>query len=253
GSNGGFGAGCNAGFAVALANAGAVRHVLLINPDARATAGMVDRLCAAAAAHPDAGIVGGTILAADGRTVQFANGRHRPWTLSRLHCAAPSREAAFATTFVTGALMLVDAGMLRAGLRFDERFFLYVEDLDLCCEVRDRGRTLWIEPRAIALHRGGACAATAPAVLGTATADQVYWLARSKVLFAGKRANAWQRRWLLLLAAVVKPIAGLLIAPNGRFLTAHWRGLRDGLRTLRAERRGATPPSAATPPAPSRA
>src|SRR5690606_35580309 len=155
----------------------ALQHVLLLNPDAVATAGMVPRLCAAAAAHPDAGIVGGRVLATDGHTVQFANRRLRPWTLARMHCEAPRDDAPFATTFVTGALMLLAADLLRDGLRFDERFFLYVEDLDLCCEVRARGRSLCIEPRAVALPRGGGCWGAAPRVLGGLTAGQVYWLA----------------------------------------------------------------------------
>jgi GT2 family glycosyltransferase len=232
GRNAGFGAGCNAGIDAVLRLAAGIEHVLLINPDARALPGAVDRLRQTAAEHPDAGIVGGCTLTADGGRVEFENGRLRPWTLTRMHCAAPAVDRPFETTFVTGALMLIDAGMLRAGLRFDEEFFLYAEDLDLCCEVRARGRTLWIDPRAVALHRGGGTGAGAT-VLGALTASQVYWLARSKVLFARKRLSWCQRAVALGIAALAKPILGLLIARSARFLAPHLRGLWDGLRARR--------------------
>lgn len=229
GRNGGFGAGCNAGIEVLLAAVPRLAHVLLLNPDARVTPGTVARLLATARAHPDAGVVGGRVLAADGRTVQFENGALRPWTLSRMHVPAPPGDAPFPTTFVTGACMLLDAGLLRAGLRFDERFFLYAEDLDLCCEVRARGRSLWIDPRAVVLHQGGGTW-SGERVLGSLTAGQVYWLARSKVLFAKKRLPWPQRLVTLLVAAVLKPLAGLALARSGRFLGPHWRGLWHGLR-----------------------
>ncbi len=230
GHNRGFGSGCNAGIDAVLAECPRVQHVLLLNPDARATEGMVQQLCATAMAHPDAGIVGGTVRDTDSGDLQFANGCYRPLTLSRLHCAAPSTDAPFATTFVTGALMLLAADLLRSGLRFDERFFLYVEDLDLCREVHTRGRTLWIEPRAVALHQGGGCWRDEPPVLGNLTAGQVYWLTRSKALFAAKRLSSGQRLVQLALAAIVKPVIGVLWQRSVKFLPPYFRGLRDGRR-----------------------
>lgn len=237
GQNGGFGAGCNAGIDVMLAAAPRLAHVLLLNPDARVAPGAVARLLATAAAHPDAGVVGGRVLAADGRTVQFENGVLRPWTLSRMHVPAPPGDAPFPTTFVTGACMLLDAALLRAGLRFDERFFLYAEDLDLCCEVRARGRSLWVDPRAVVHHEGGGTW-SGGRVLGSLTAGQVYWLARSKALFAKKRLPWPQRTVALLVAAVLKPLAGLLVARSARFLGPHWRGLWHGLWHDRVRARG---------------
>jgi len=230
GRNGGFGAGCNAGVETALSANPSLRHVLLLNPDARLTPGAVERLRATARAHPDAGIVGGRILSEDGATVQFENGRLRPWTLSRLHCAAPSADQPFETTFVTGALMLVDAALLRDGLRFDEGYFLYVEDLDLCCEVRARGRSLWIDPAAVVHHRGGGAWEGNPAVLGSLTAGQVYWMARSKMRFARKRLPWLQRSVHWLFALFAKPAVGLLTSRSGAFLGPYYRGVRDGAR-----------------------
>jgi len=48
-----------------------------------------------------------------------------------------------------------DADLLRSGLRFDERYFLYVEDLDFCAAVRARGRSLWVTQRATVRHADG--------------------------------------------------------------------------------------------------
>jgi len=42
---------------------------------------------------------------------------------------------------------------------FDERFFMYVEDLDWCWRARHRGWTIWFEPSAVVVHVGNASGA----------------------------------------------------------------------------------------------
>jgi GT2 family glycosyltransferase len=229
-ANGGFGAGCNLGIDAALLRWPAAAHVLLLNPDAQLTAGALAALRATAMAR-GAGIVGCRIERPDG-SAWFANGRLPRWTLSRFHCAPPAGVDEFAADFVTGCCMLVDAALLRQGLRFDPRFFLYGEDADLCCEVAARGRTLWITQRATVVHRGGGSQRGGP-VLGEQTREQLYWQTRAKVLLAWKRLSWLQRAVFLFTAAVGKPLLGLLRWPHGRWCASYCRGLLAGLRAAR--------------------
>lgn len=227
--NRGFGAGCNLGIEEALAQNAGLRHVLLLNPDTTVTAGFLERLLDTAAHHPDAGVVGCRIRRPDG-SVWFENGRLRRWTLSRSHVRAPEGAAVFETGFVTGALMLVDAALLRDGLRFDERYFLYAEDLDLCCEVRARGRTLWVDTRAEVVHaEGGSQRGEAP-LLGALRARQLRWMTRGKALFARKRLGALEQLCFFAVALVLKPLAGVFVARSVRFLPPYFAGLWDGVR-----------------------
>ncbi|MBL8727330.1 MAG: glycosyltransferase family 2 protein [Planctomycetes bacterium] len=227
GVNGGFGAGCNRGIEFALQRWPELAHVLLLNPDAELARGSLAELLATSRRHPDAGIVGCHIEDHAGRT-WFANGQLPRWTLSGFHCPAPPAPE-FPTTFVTGACMLLRADLLRDGLRFDESYFLYCEDADLCCEVRARGHGLWITQRARVRHVGGG-SQPGPRVLGELTAERLFWLTRAKVLFARRRLGAAHRLGFLAIACLLKPLAGLVGSGSVRFLGPYLRGLLSGLR-----------------------
>lgn len=229
--NRGFGAGCNTGIDHALAHVAQLDAVLLINPDAEPEPGALAHLRATLARHPDAGAVGARLLARDGRRVLFEHGRVRRWTLARSHArwprTAPGSECP--TEFLTGACLLVAADLLRAGLRFDEGYFLYVEDLDLSCAIAARGRTLWVNRDAVVRHDEGGTQREVP-LPGGMRARQLYWLTKGKVRFARKWLSPLQRACFLAVACVLKPIAGVVAWRSARFLGPYFAGLRDGLR-----------------------
>jgi len=226
--NGGFGAGCNLGFEFAMARWPGLQHVLLLNPDAEMEAGALGEMSATSRRHPQAGIVGCRIEDGDGR-ISFANGRAPTWTLSGFHCAPPP-VAEHASEFVTGACMLIAADLLRDGLRFCETFFLYCEDVDLCCEVRARGRELWVTQGARVRHRGGGSQPGRP-VLGELTAERLFWLTRGKVILARRRLSWLQRLGFLFAACLGKPLVGLATTRSARFLVPYFSGLLAGIRT----------------------
>lgn len=226
--NGGFGAGCNLGIERALADAPSLRHVLLVNPDTTHRDGFVDALVACAARHPDAGIVGGLILEAGTSRAWFEQGAYRPWTLAGSHVAAPAGRDEYEAPFVTGCLMLLDAALLRDGLRFDEGYFLYVEDLDLCREVVRRGRSLWITRTAVIEHDAGTTQRGSPVAIGGLRDTQLYWITRNKVRFARKRLPLPQRCCALLVATLLRPVVGVLRYGRIGFLRTYFRAVRDG-------------------------
>ena len=129
--------------------------------------------------------------------------------------------------------MLLRGDLLRQGLRFDERYFLYCEDADLCAQVRQHGGELWITRAARALHRAGG-SQPGERVLGELTADRLYWLTRSKVLFASRHLTRLQRFGFHAFAYLAKPLLGLVLARSSKFLGPYLRGLRDGRRIARA-------------------
>jgi GT2 family glycosyltransferase len=227
----GFGAGCNHGIDRAVARLPDLDHVLLLNPDALLRPGALMQMRACAQHHPQAGIVGCRIVEPGG-DVWFANGRFPRFSLSRFHCAPPRGATEFEAEFVTGCCMLVDAGLLRRGLRFDEAFFLYGEDADLCRRTQQLGRSLWITHAATVEHRGGG-SQPGVRVLGELTAERLFWLTRAKVLLASKHYRRLRRAAFWLVALIAKPIAAIACGHGVRWVRPYLRGLVAGLVAAR--------------------
>jgi GT2 family glycosyltransferase len=73
-----------------------------------------------------------------------------------------------------GASMLIRRAPFEAVGGFDERYFLYWEDADLCRRLRDRGWKTRYVPGAVVRHPGGASAATDSAFAARAFHHSAY-------------------------------------------------------------------------------
>jgi GT2 family glycosyltransferase len=189
GRNGGFAFGCNLGTA-----AGSAPYVLLLNPDARIDAAALDALCAVLDGDPQVAIAGPRTLADDGslhhtqRNYPRARSSwaqalflHRVFKRARwadeVIWDAAAYERPAAPEWLAGSCLLARRSALEAIGGFDERFFLYCEDVDLCHRLRDAGHEVRYVPAAVAHHVGGASAPRG-------TTLPIY--ARSRVLYARK-------------------------------------------------------------------
>jgi N-acetylglucosaminyl-diphospho-decaprenol L-rhamnosyltransferase len=154
-SNVGFGTAVNRGVAAVGG-----QHLLLVNPDCRLQSGVVEALQATLDMVETCGIVAPRVLDDDG-TVQ-GSARHDPtpftglfgrtslWTrvfprsrLARSQIVWPDRLGAapegYPVDWVSGACMLVRRDVFTRLGGFDEEFFLYWEDADLCRRAREAG------------------------------------------------------------------------------------------------------------------
>jgi GT2 family glycosyltransferase len=170
GRNGGFGFGCNLGAA-----AGEGSYLLFINPDARIDAASLAALAAVLDRSPSVGLVGPQLREEDGALVPSMRRyqrlgsvwatalflhrfvRRAAWANEILH--DPAAYAAPASPeWLSGACMLVRRSVFEELGGFDDGFFLYCEDMDLCRRVRAAGYEVRYEPGAVARHEGGASA-----------------------------------------------------------------------------------------------
>jgi N-acetylglucosaminyl-diphospho-decaprenol L-rhamnosyltransferase len=154
----------------------------LLNPDAEVIPGAFEALKGTLERHPDCAIAAPQLLNADGSTQESARGEPTAWTgmfgrhglLTRFfpNSAAARRNlrardlvvqgADSATVdWVMGASMLIRRDVFDLVGGFDERFFLYWEDADLCRRMRARGYATRFVPAARVVHIGAASSRTA--------------------------------------------------------------------------------------------
>ena len=135
----GFGANHNA----ALAH---VRSDLfcVLNPDLRIASDPFPVLTGALA-DPRVGVVAPTVTGTDLTQEDHARTFPSMFTLAakvfghRPRIEAPEGQLVYHPDWVAGMFMLFRSEVLRSLGGFDERYFLYYEDVDLCARLRDRG------------------------------------------------------------------------------------------------------------------
>jgi GT2 family glycosyltransferase len=160
--NRGFGSANNQGFAVMKG-----RYALLLNTDAVLTAGAVQKLWDFAMATPQAAIVCGQLLNADGSRqnsiASFPTFLTLAVNVSLLEYLFPRRypskrythDAPLEVDSAVGACMLVSRQALDEVSGFDERYFFFFEETDLAYAMKRSGWQVWQVPDAFIYHLQG--------------------------------------------------------------------------------------------------
>ncbi|HEY5251999.1 MAG TPA: glycosyltransferase family 2 protein [Acidimicrobiales bacterium] len=207
GANLGYGSGANRGLAVTGAEL-----VLVSNPDVSVHPGALATLMAAFAGDRTLAIAGPRILAEDGSRYPSArrfpsavtavghallgiiapeNRFSRRYRMADLDPSSPS-----SVDWVSGACFMARRRALEELGGFDESYFMYMEDLDLCWRAHRAGFTVAYVPGAVVTHQQG---------LSTARRPYRMLLAhhRSAFHFASERAEGWRRATLPAVALVL--------------------------------------------------
>lgn len=210
----------NLGFAAAN-NVGARhargRYLLLLNPDARPERGAIAAGILQMDLHPRVGIASGRLRNEAGEDQPAArmfpsllnelfvlSGLAHRFPRSRLFGRADRSwadpERAATVDWVPGAFAFIRAGAFAAVGGFDERFFLYYEEVDLCRRFRRRGLATAYWPELAALHVGGVSARTVSGERFSSSGAQLsLWRMRSGMLYWRKHHGlfgAWAARAL---------------------------------------------------------
>lgn len=200
---------------------------LLLNPDCEITPEAIAHLCEAALRWPDAAIVAPQLTDAQGQ----AEVNYR-WPSQRWRSRGPGAEAPACVGFVCGAALLLRLSAFERIGFFDERFFLYYEDDDLCTRVVEAGRSIVLDPAVRVVHRSrGSVRGPKP---WHSEYLRGYHHAQSKLIYSHKhtapeRARR-QRHQLLWQTALALPLRLIAFSPRlaarmvGRLCGAyHWR------------------------------
>jgi N-acetylglucosaminyl-diphospho-decaprenol L-rhamnosyltransferase len=228
--NRGLGAGLNAGMRAASGS-----RLLLLNSDAWVVGDAVAKLVGVLERDPEVAVVAPRLLNQDGTLQRSVRGFPTPWRLATeyffLRKLAPRSRllnafygAGFrhdeerAVEFVKGAALLVRRQAFEQVGGFDERFFLFSEEVDWCYRFHEAGWKIVFTPAAEAVHVGGASHA------GRLFREQV----QGHLLFLEKHRGARSAKRARRLMVVALTLRALVFAGD------RGRSYRDAARWLRS-------------------
>lgn len=180
------------------------RYVVLLNTDAFLRPGDLALAVRKMDASPKAGLAGARLIGRDGHwqpsARQFPSvvndllaltglsarfGRSRFFGKADRTWADPSSPAA--VDWVPGAFSIIRREVLDSVGHFDERFFLYYEEVDLCRRIVAAGWQVWYWPELVVVHIGGESSRQVRCLSISSSGSQLtLWRMRSALLYYRK-------------------------------------------------------------------
>jgi GT2 family glycosyltransferase len=178
-------------------------YLAFVNSDVEVLPGCIDALVDFFETDPRVGMVGPKLVGKDRRLQRSARGFPTLWNqfcrALALDKLVPSKIfSGYAMTYwghrtcetvdiLQGSFMLVKRAALEEVGFWDEEFFIYGEDVDLCRRFRKGGWKVVFVPWARAIHYGGASSANAPVrfYIEKQRADLQYWRKHEPSLAVG--------------------------------------------------------------------
>ncbi len=218
------------------------RHLLMLNPDTEVRAGALAALVGYLDAHPETGAVGPRLVNPDGSLQHSCRRFPRPAAaifrntpLGRLFpgnrftrdylMADWDHHTAREVDWLSGAAICIRREAWEQVGGFDERFFMYAEDIDWCLRAHQAGWQICYLPEAVIMHHIGRGSDQRPLAM-------VIQFHRSMVRFYRKHyAPQWPvyARWL--------PVAGIWARAALVALETLWRMAAARIRPPRGGRR----------------
>ncbi len=233
--NYGFAGGCNRGMEKALANQ--ADFIWLLNNDAIARPESIEHLVKAALSNPEAGALGAIVLEGHSSTAEEAGLgeinfnkaktylRKTSLVKARAQTSSKLEQGGYSCAWLSGSNLLLRSNALKKIGLFDERYYLYFEDVELCKRLTDAGFKCLLVPGSTIEHEGNA------STQGGLSLWRSYYHSRHRLLFFMQYCSPSQRPLALLAIwghflkhCLTLPMRGK--AGQAR-LKAEWLGLKD--------------------------
>ncbi len=219
----GFAGGNNVGIRQAQGD-----YLLLLNNDTEVTPDLIERLLEPFRADETIGVTCPKIRYHDSPTViQYAG--YTPlnfytgqaWAIGSQQEDRGQFDQPGPTPFAHGAAMMIKRSVIeRAGL-LPELYFLYYEELDWCCRIREAGYMLYYQPSALVYHKESM-------TVGKSSPLKVYYQTRNRILFMRRNVSGWPLLvFFIYYAGLALPKALISYGLKGQFafLRAFLRGV----------------------------
>jgi len=211
GSNLGFARACNLGASLAKD----AEYLLFLNPDAMLEAGVLQRAVdfMDSASSAGIGICGVALQENSGHIARSCARFPSPWRLAVVASGLDRVLPSLGTTMrewnhaqsrrvdqVIGAFFLVRRALFEALNGFDERFFVYFEEVDFAFRASRRGMGTMFLADIKAFHAGGGTS-------GQVKARRLFYSLRSRILYARKHFSRMGYLLVIVTAFGLEPVA----------------------------------------------
>jgi N-acetylglucosaminyl-diphospho-decaprenol L-rhamnosyltransferase len=197
--------------------------VFLLNPDCEMSEAGLLQLVDMAKENPEFAILAPQLVSVHGKPEVNYRWPQTLWTSEGCAASGPA-----CVGFVCGAAMLMRRDRFDDVGYFDEHFFLYYEDDDLCLRLFKAQRPIVVVPEVKAVHHSrGSVRGAHP---WRSEYGRGFHHAQSKLIFAKKHQSGAQalglRRWLLFTTTINIPFRALFFSPKllAR-MVGRWMGL----------------------------
>lgn len=161
--NNGFSNGCNFGASIATGN-----HFLFLNPDTKITLEALETLLQTAVSHPEIGILSclqinennvfykqNNLFPALGHFFGISRAIFRKLNKAKLEKRFNNTDDLFYPDWVTGAVVFISRNWFDKIKGWNEDYWLYFEDVDLCKKISDLGGKVAVTRKATIFHQHG--------------------------------------------------------------------------------------------------
>jgi GT2 family glycosyltransferase len=151
-------------------------YIILLNPDTEIKPGSIDNAVNFLESHPEAALCGGRLINPEGEldpsARRFPNSLYKLFTITGLSDKYPDtflgrgdfksfdHNSVMEVDWVPGTFTVYRQSVLKQFGLFDERFYVYYEETDLCLRIKRAGWKVYFLPDAEVIHVGGASAKT---------------------------------------------------------------------------------------------
>ncbi len=216
-------------------------YFVLLNSDAEPAPGWLDPLVAKAESDPRIAAIAPKLLSYDERTRfeyagasgGFIDGLGYPFCRGRIVSYVEYDEGQYDDArdifWGTGACLLFRAEAFRLLGGFDERFFAYMEEIDLCWRAQLAGYRICVEPAGVVYHLGGI-------TLKQNAPRKMFLTFRNNMMMLYKNLSGRSLWWVIAARLILDGVAALgwLATGKPKLFRAVWQAHRDFFR-LRPE------------------
>jgi|TARA_B110000908_G_scaffold172741_1_gene242603 hypothetical protein len=136
------------------------KYLLLLNNDTLIEPDTIEGLIAPFSIDPEIGITTGKTMYEGNREIVWYGGGEinykRGWPKIEDYNMAPTKEGANKSryvSFISGCTMMFSQHSIKVIKGFDEDFFMYCEDLELCIRAKKEGFKLYYEAKCLIYHK----------------------------------------------------------------------------------------------------
>jgi GT2 family glycosyltransferase len=136
------------------------KYLLFLNSDADLTNNTLDEIISFMDSSSSVGVVGGVLLNADGSRQRSYGSFYTLSSATKMLIGGDKIEMKnklytqpTEVDWVSGGFMMINHELFKKIGGFDEHFFMYMEDMELCYRVRKAGYRTYVYPQAVAIHK----------------------------------------------------------------------------------------------------